>query len=267
MAAKAELVDVDFVFSEPQEIDFHGLKSLLRQTFGDDADNLPLSELASTVIDQSYIGSCVKVEGELDPYAVMSVLNLSAPKDRESISSIRAYLLQKAKKNAEMQRKLAALLESSDHHIGLLINERLINMPHQVVPAMLKMLLQEVDKAIQESKPFKFEYYIMISKTYKEVESQLEQDSDGEDKVESQEASKKNKKQRLVTVYYFQQEDELIEEFADFSYDYKFSKEGSSSDSKRAFQEYGIDPSRRVFVIHRSKLPEILKRFEKVLSA
>ena len=72
----SEEIDVDFVFSSLTDLDFHGLKTLLRQGFGPDAEALPLSALAEALLAQQGLGTAVKVDDTLDPYAVMSVLPL-----------------------------------------------------------------------------------------------------------------------------------------------------------------------------------------------
>ncbi|KAJ3115376.1 Mss4p nuclear export [Phlyctochytrium bullatum] len=71
-----EIIDIDFDFFDPREIDFHGLKSLLRQTFSQDAEQFDLSAIADAIIAQPHIGSIVKVDDSTDPYAVMTVLGL-----------------------------------------------------------------------------------------------------------------------------------------------------------------------------------------------
>ena len=74
---------MDFDFFDPKEIDYHGLKALLGQTFGstnNDSDvhqSINMADLANLIISQPHVGSTVKAEGELDPYAIVTVLNLS----------------------------------------------------------------------------------------------------------------------------------------------------------------------------------------------
>lgn len=75
------MVNVDFEWFDPSEIDFHGLKILLRQLFDTDAQEFDLSALADLILSQPLLGSTVKVDGkESDPYAFLSVLNLQEHK-------------------------------------------------------------------------------------------------------------------------------------------------------------------------------------------
>jgi protein BCP1 len=50
-----------------------------------------------------------------------------------------------------LNEKLVELLkDTSNYHIGLLLSERLINMPVQIVPPMYKMLQEEIQWAIED---------------------------------------------------------------------------------------------------------------------
>ncbi len=76
------MVNVDFEWFDPNpEVDFHGLKTLLRQLLDIDNQLFDLSELADLILSQPLLGSTVKVDGsETDPYAFLTVLNLETHK-------------------------------------------------------------------------------------------------------------------------------------------------------------------------------------------
>jgi protein BCP1 len=75
-----ELIMVDFEICSLDEIDFHGIKTLLKQTFaGELSDSLPLSEWAEWILSQKTLGSTVKVDGTRDPYGLVSLLDLTNP--------------------------------------------------------------------------------------------------------------------------------------------------------------------------------------------
>jgi len=77
-----DMLDVDFEWFDPQpDVDFHGLKTLLRQLLGIDAQLFNLSELADLILSQPLLGSTVKCDGkESDPFAFLTVLNLTTHK-------------------------------------------------------------------------------------------------------------------------------------------------------------------------------------------
>ena len=72
------MLNVEFEWFDPQpDIDFHGLKTLLRQLLDVDAQLFDLSALADLILAQPLLGSTVKVDGnETDPYAFLTVINL-----------------------------------------------------------------------------------------------------------------------------------------------------------------------------------------------
>ena len=87
--------------------------------------------------------------------------------------------------------------------IGFLMSDRLMNMPPQIMPPMYKMLIEEIQDL--RSQNTCFDYYVIWSKVYREVDSVLDQ-------TESMDsAPKKKRKMSKDVIYYFQPEDELIE--------------------------------------------------------
>jgi protein BCP1 len=77
-----DILDVEFEWFDPQpEVDFHGIKTLLRQLFDVDSQLLDMSALVDLILAQPLLGSTVKVDGnETDPYAFLSVVNLNEHK-------------------------------------------------------------------------------------------------------------------------------------------------------------------------------------------
>ncbi|KAJ3085736.1 Mss4p nuclear export [Quaeritorhiza haematococci] len=275
-----DIVNVTFDFFDPKPIDYHGIKNLIRQTFSSDAaaaddTAVNLSELADLVLAQPEVGSVVKVEDDQDqdPYAVLTVVNLNHHKDKECISQLRNYLLDKSKKKPEVHSRLSTLLNApskSTGDIGIIFNERLINMPPQIFPPMLKMLMEEIEWAVEDGLPFKFEYFLLISKTYKEVESTADDEEENDEANASSSSSstkhkkKKNKVSQSTTTFFFQPEDEYFQAKSTASFDFK-PKNQSVSDSRRTFQEFGIDPARKVLLIHHSEMKAILEDVQAAL--
>jgi hypothetical protein len=73
-----ELVDVDFEFFGPTEIDYLALKRLLNQLFGSDSPKFQVEKLAELILSQPGIGSTVKTDGiDSDPYAILTVINMN----------------------------------------------------------------------------------------------------------------------------------------------------------------------------------------------
>lgn len=61
------------------------------------------------------------------------------------------YVLSKTSVDQGFHSALSSLLQNHPrHHVGLVLSERLINMPVQIMPPMYRMLSDEIDEAIKE---------------------------------------------------------------------------------------------------------------------
>ncbi|KAK5165578.1 Mss4p nuclear export [Saxophila tyrrhenica] len=250
-----ELLNVDFEYFDPSPaVDFHGLKTLLRQLFDVDNQLFDLSALTDMILAQPLLGSTVKCEGtESDPYAFLTVLNLHEHRDKPVIQQLTNYLIEKTRSSS---LRLESLLgSSSKSQIGLILTERFINMPSQVIPPMYNMLLEEIQWANDEKEPYQFTHYLIISKTFTEVASKLD--------VEDDRPAKKSKKvaNAVGETFYFHPEDEVLEKHALATLRFEYEKQGEegASDAKRAFQEMGVRPVGRLTLIEREKFEGAVK--------
>jgi len=163
------IVDVDFEFFDPNpKVDYIALKRLLQQLFHADAALFQLHELADLVLSQPLIGTTIKTDGiESDPLAFLTVLNLHVHKviilwtcgslltelvqDHPSVRALVHYLLEKVSPDAAFTSTLQSLLRNEGSHVGLVIGERVYNMPPQVMPPMYRMLQDEISWAVEEA--------------------------------------------------------------------------------------------------------------------
>lgn len=251
-----DMVNVDFEwFNFDSEIDFHGTKSLLRQLFDVDATLFDISGLADLILSQPTIGSTVKVDGkETDAYAFLTALNLHEHREKQPIAELTRYIAEKAKTN-EALAGIPDLLSSGDH-VGLVLSERLINMPSEIAPPMYNMLIDEIEAAVEDKEPYEFSHYLIISKTYNEIESTLDV------------AERKRKKGKQdATLFYFHPEDEVLQKYAAAYGSYDFTKiDEAIADSKRAFQEMGVMPRGFMILIEASKFADAAKAISEYLS-
>lgn len=156
-------------------------------------------------------------------------------------------------------------------------------MPAEIVPPMYKMLLAEIQSAVQENQPYDFTHYLIVSKTYKEVVSQLpDMDLDDDDDGGTvQPQKKKSKKGRagaagaaatgpgVAETFHFHPEDEVWQKYAvgHGGYDYSKPWAEGAGDSKRAFQEAGIRPFGNVILIEAGRFPEAVAAVEQYISS
>jgi len=246
----SDMVDVDFEWFDPlPEVDFHGLKTLLRQLFDVDAQLFDLSALTDIILAQPLLGSTVKVDGkETDPYAFLTVLNLHEHKDKPVVQDLITYLIRQAATNAALSQLTELLSPTSNSQVGLILTERLINVPSEVAPPMYKMLVEEISWAVEEKEPYAFSHYLVFSKTYHEVASILDQE-------ESRPQRKKKKESHNTELFYFHPEDEVLQRHSDFfgSFQYEKQEAEGQSDARRTFQDLGIKPQGHMIILEASK--------------
>lgn len=150
---------------------------------------------------------------------------------------------------------------SESARIGLILTERLVNTPSEVVPPMYKMLVEEISWAIEEKEPYDFTHYLILSKTYREIASIL----DEEDTPKSKKQKKASKKGNSE-LFYFHPEDEVLQRHASCFGSYEYLAEGVGSDSKRTFQELGIKPEGHMILIEANKFEAAVKELQEYLS-
>ncbi|KAK5949548.1 Mss4p nuclear export [Knufia fluminis] len=255
-------LDVEFEWFDPlPDIDFHGIKSLLQQLFDVDSVMLDLSALTELILAQPLLGSTVKVDGkETDPYAFLSVINLHAHKDNPAVQTLIQYLKSKANSNPALAKLSELLSQPSVPSIGLVLTERLINVPAEVVPPMYTMLLEEIQWALEEKEPYQFSHYLILSKTYTEIASALDEEDDR--------PKKKKRAAGAPEPLYFHAEDEVLQRHAICSggYNYTTQQDDGHSDSKRAFQELGIRPQSHAILIEAPKFEGAVKEVAQYLA-
>lgn len=244
------MLNVEFEWFDPlPEYDFHGIKTLLQQLFDVDAHLLDLSALTDLILAQPLLGSTVKVDGkDTDAYAFLSVINLQEHKDKAFIAQLIQYLKGKANSNPALGKLSELLSQPSVPAIGLVLTERLINVPAEVIPPMYTMLIEEIQWALEEKEPYNFSHYLILSKTYTEIASLLDEEVE-------RPAKKKKASGNTVETMYFHVEDEVLQRHALCygGYDYTTKQDDGHSDSKRAFHELGIKPQSQAILIEAPK--------------
>lgn len=250
------MVDVEFEwFNFDPEVDFHGTKSLLRQLFDVDASLFNISAMADLILSQPTIGSTVKVDGKAtDAYALLTALNTSEHREKEAMKQLLTYLADKTQKS-ESLAPVAELLRANKP-VGLILSERLINMPSEISPPLYSMLTEEIEAAVEDKEPYEFSHYLILSKVYQEMESSI-----------GSENRKRKKAREEAGMFYFHPEDEVLQKHAVAYGSYPFSKEDEAvADSKRAFQELGIKSMGHLILIEASKFDGAIKAITEYLS-
>ncbi|KAI1361757.1 putative actin cytoskeleton organization and vesicular protein [Xylaria arbuscula] len=250
-----DMVNVDFEwFNFNDKVDFHGMRNLIRQLFDVDATLFDVSALVDLILSQSSIGSTIKTDGEeSDPFAFVTALNIQEHRQKQPIAQLIEYLSQKAR-TTESLAPIPELL-ASGKHVGLVLSERVINMPSDIAPPLYSMLVEEIQDAVDDKEPYEFTHYLIVSKTYHEIESTLTEER------------KKKKGRQDATLFHFHEEDEVLQRHAVAYGSYPFTKmDDSVADSKRAFQEMGVMPMGSMILIEASKFADAVKAVGEYLS-
>ena len=171
------------------------------------------------------------------------------------------YIRAQAKGNSDLSKIVELVEQSTSARVGLILTERLVNIPSEVVPPMYKMLLEEISWAIEEKEPYNFTHYLILSKTYREIASVL----DEEDTPKSKKQKKASKK-GTSEVFYFHPEDEVLQRHALCYGSYEHVVAGAGSDSKRTFQDLGIQPEGHMILIEANKFEAAIKGLQEYFS-
>ncbi|KAG6977675.1 hypothetical protein JG688_00000113 [Phytophthora aleatoria] len=210
-AAAGGNVNVDFLFSDPREAHFHSVKQFLL-AYLPPTQPFDVSGLANAIVGQVTAGTMVCVEGEDDVYGFITALNLKSFADETSIQQVLQYVTKKCP-SAELP-KLQQILNTKN--VGLLLNERMVNLPYQLVPALHSALHEDIEWAIQNEdteelrNSFEMDYFLILATCTEEKSG-----SSG---------SKKGKKSKTTyeqTAKFFHNfEDEFLEQEAELSFSF-----------------------------------------------
>ena len=264
--AEGEEINVDFdYFDLNPAVDFHPTKTFLRQLFGGDAFQFDVSGLADLILAENAVGTTIKTEGpEGDPYALLTVLDASAHRGRPCLKAVLDYLVEKTKPSPELNMILSKLFGLRDStkdpskqlRVGIIISERMINMPVEVAPPMYKMFVSELAADTNENP---FDYFLVVSKIYRMVAAET-----GTDSVPLQKRAK-SKPEPGADLDYFHYEDMVLEANSKYHFHYEFTRKLQDSDSRGVFTEYGIEPLLKLILLDKKGLeksvPEMEEKF------
>lgn len=275
------LVDVEFDFFSPNpNVDYQAVKRLLQQLLGRDHEQFNLHEFTELILSQNYIGTTIKTDGEeSDPYALLTVLNMHTNHEHPSMKTLAQYILSKAQAAASSSESaksfhstLQSLFSQSDSHVGLVISERLINMPVEVVPPLYNMLKDEVKSLAAQGHPFAFSHLLFISRTYhlSDDEESIMRNKLPESEARKRGGGKKggtNKKKRADVgshghermgdvarpedgVYSFHAEDALIAQLSSHTLNYVYTTPlPETHQESRGKDAFGLDTRGRIMLL------------------
>ncbi|XP_043256995.1 protein BCCIP homolog [Colletes gigas] len=257
-------IQVDFEGRSPLDPDYHGIKTLLQQLFL--KAHIDLGGLTDLIISQNYVGSVVKQSEDLensddedsdinDVFGVTTVINLSSGQNYICVQQLRELLKQLANEHAPdaTNSMIKHALENDSEALGLLINERFVNIPAQISVPLLENLTSEIKRANNKRMPFNFSYYVLICKLYK-TEDQ---------KIEKKLKNKKKNNSEEPAILWSNPEEEIFAEEATFSFEFSVEKDSDSGLSGTWTEtDNEMVPYRRVLLFEATKLQQIIDKIK-----
>ncbi|MCH93358.1 BCCIP-like protein, partial [Trifolium medium] len=93
--------------------------------------------------------------------------------EQKCIIQLKDLFLAKASQEKGVADQLRLLLGEQSHNVGLLVSQRVVNLPPQLLPPLYDSLFNEVSWATEDEptedlrNSFRFKHYVMLSKIYK----------------------------------------------------------------------------------------------------
>ncbi|KAF7291724.1 N-acetyltransferase domain-containing protein [Mycena chlorophos] len=262
------IIDVDFeYFDLNPTIDYHAFKRLFSQLFQRDADRFDLGALTDLVLSQTGIGTTIKTDGEeSDPYALLTVLNMHAHQNHPSIAALAPYFLEKTAPDSAFSAQLRDLFAGANTHVGLVLCERLVNMPVQTIPPMYRLMSEELKSALAESKPYAFTHLLFVSRTYHLSDAEEEALANRAPSHKSKKPKKAKPQQPapqarpMDGIYSFHPEDATIQEYALHSITYPFS----TAQEPRDADSFGLDVRGRLMLVEAGRWEALVARMSEI---
>ncbi|KAI4484291.1 PREDICTED: protein BCCIP homolog [Polistes canadensis] len=262
-------IQVDFEGRSPQDPDFHGIKTLLQQLFL--KAHIDLAALTELIVSQNYVGSVVKqsedfedeeeeeADDTFDVFGITTVINISDKQHLPCIQQLRDLLIELSSEHATdaTYTLIKNVLQNDSQPIGLLVNERFINIPAQISVPLFESLISEMKRASSRKMPFEFSYYILICKLYKMEDK----------KIEKKTKNKKKNNSETPTIVWSNPEEEIFADKALVSFEFSVERETDSGLSGTWTEtDDEMKPFRRVLLIEASKLLSIINTIKNQIS-
>ncbi|XP_028783917.1 protein BCCIP homolog isoform X1 [Neltuma alba] len=245
------VVQADFSFFDPKPGDFHGVKNLL-QTYLDDKQ-WDLSGFVDLILEQTTVGTVVKVEDDEDEglFAVVTALNLWRYREQKCIEELKDFLLKVCKEKGTFDQ-LKLLLGEQAHDVGLLVSQRVVNLPLQLLPHLYDALFDEVSWATEDEpteelrNSFKLTHYIIYSKIYKHKNA---------------EQNRKLNKDDDNAIIYIKPEDELFHKLSSWFFYFPLQTSQPETRELKNYMSVGL-----VMAVEADKIPTFRQELRSLMS-
>jgi protein BCP1 len=166
-------VDVSFEFFDPVPSDVRTVMRLLNEyTTG---VFLNAREVAEAIVQQRTVGTCVKITDEPEPVAFISCLNIQ--KHRQILQGLLNKIVEvggfgEKGSVSEMIRRGFEEGEKPENRVGLIITERVVNLPPVLVTKMQEAVFSEIgwatedEEDLAERETFRLRWFLYVTEAY-----------------------------------------------------------------------------------------------------
>ncbi|XP_021763272.1 protein BCCIP homolog isoform X2 [Chenopodium quinoa] len=247
--APEEVIQADFAFFDPKPDDFHGVKMLLQSYLDDKVWDL--SGFVDLILAQTTVGSVVKIEDDEDEglFALLTALNLGRYKDNKCITDVRDYLL-KVCEEKNVVGDLKRLLGDQADHVGLVVSQRVTNLPPQLLPHLYNALFDEISWATEDEptkdlrESFRFKHYLLVTRIYKKIGQKRKASSSSDDE----------------DIIYVKPEDELLFELCSWSFTFPLHIQPPASQELKNYRLMGL-----VMAVEADKAPAFREKLRSLI--
>ncbi|XP_028769077.1 protein BCCIP homolog isoform X5 [Neltuma alba] len=206
---------------------------------------------------ETTVGTVVKVEDDEDEglFAVVTALNLWRYREQKCIEELKDFLLKVCKEKGTFDQ-LKLLLGEQAHDVGLLVSQRVVNLPLQLLPHLYDALFDEVSWATEDEpteelrNSFKLTHYIIYSKIYK-VKPQHK----------NAEQNRKLNKDDDNAVIYIKPEDELFHKLSSWFFYFPLQTSQPETRELKNYMSVGL-----VMAVEAGKIPTFRQELRSLMS-
>jgi len=236
--ATLETIKLDVMGRSAEDTDFHGIRTLLCKQLLPQTE-VDVGNLADLIIEQNYVGSVIvedctdtmpdedEEDDDLEEITLLGVTTVVSLEERDKfpcVRQLRELLHSLAEKHGGDLSAIQPLLRQHPCKLGLLVNERFVNIPQTIAPPIFNSLRKELHSAVNKKMPFSFSHLVLIAKINKV-------------KIENE-----------VEVEWVNQEEEFLDDKAVCKFEFPLECEDNQAVEEQ-MQQMGEVPFRRVLVI------------------
>jgi len=246
-------LQVEFNVDFPKEMDFHGVKNFIKMYTSSDKFNA--SEFSNLIIGQTRIGHMIRIDGNDEIFGFLTCLNIHKHAQLRCIQQIKEFVLSKA---GQQRDKLKRALDAEG--VGLLVSERMLNVPYELVLPVYRALFANMGALVEEEKAsksakkespsFEFERYLIVTSYQQKSGKPKHQDK----KTKNQDGDE--------TIEYSKLEDEYFRKVATIQYTFPISR---GDDTRRWTLGGTMAQVGLVMLVEQKKMDVAILEMERVL--